>query len=128
MSIWSDPTKWDNAAAQYNDVVGRSSRFSAAHLITLADALHPLSVPDVRAIDLGAGTGSLSHQLAASFPALPTLATDISPGMLDQLMALRPNPADSNNNVTSQIADIAAPVGGAAAEATFSHIFSTMAI
>ncbi|KAL9044241.1 MAG: hypothetical protein Q9214_002606 [Letrouitia sp. 1 TL-2023] len=122
--VWSDATRWDNTAAQYDDAVGRSSRAAAAHLITLADALHPFSVPSARAIDLGAGTGSLTHQLAAYAPTLPILATDISPGMLDKLMSLRSNPATSN--ISIQVTDMAAPVG--AAEAAFSHVFSTMAI
>lgn len=125
-SKWSDPRKWDNAAAKYNDAVGQSSRIGAAHLIALADALHSFSTPNARAIDLGVGTGSLTHQLAAYAPALPILATDISPGMLDKLMSLRSDPATSN--ISSQVADMAAPVGGAAAEGVFSHVFSTMAI
>ena len=123
---WSDTTKWDNAAEQYNDAVGHSSHIGAAHLIALADALHPFSTPNARAIDLGAGTGSLTHQLAVYAPALPILATDISPGMLDKLISLCPNP--TTTNISTQVADMAAPIGGAATEAGFSHVFSTMAI
>ena len=120
-----DPGKWDNAAAQYNDAVGRSSRLGAARLIALAETLDPpLSAPDARAIDLGAGTGSLTHQLAARYPELAILATDISPRMLEQLMSSTP----TTHKITTQIADMAAPVGGAAGEREFSHVFSTMAI
>jgi SAM-dependent methyltransferase len=53
---------------------------------------------------------------------LPILATDISPGMLDQLMV------NATANITTQVADMRAPVVGAAAEGSFSHVFSTMAI
>lgn len=120
----SEPTQWDNAAAQYNDAVGRSSRIGATRLIEMADALSSLSAADCYAIDLGAGTGSLTHQLASSFPAVPILATDISPGMLETLMALN----TKGSKITTQIVDMAAPVGGAAAEGVFSHVFSTMAI
>lgn len=88
----------------------------AARLIELADGLHPLSIPYARAIDLGAGTGSLTYQLAARFPTLPILATDISPGMLEQLM--------SSTNITSQVADMAAPIGGAIEEGSFSHVLA----
>lgn len=85
---WVDPKSWDSAAAEYDNAVGRSSRNGASRLIKLADTLHPLSTPSARAIDLGAGTGSLTHLLAAAHPSLPILATDISPSMLEQLMAL----------------------------------------
>jgi len=123
-SKWIDPNKWDKAAAQYNDAVGRSSKIAATRLIALAEELHPLSTPNARAIDLGAGTGSLTHLLAAQYPALPILATDISPGMLGQLISLN----TTGENITTQAVDMAAPIGGAAAEASFSHVFSTMAL
>ncbi|KAL9115391.1 MAG: hypothetical protein Q9227_000712 [Pyrenula ochraceoflavens] len=122
----SDPAKWNDAAAQYNDAVGRSSRIGAARLIDLANELHSVINPNARAIDLGAGTGSLTHQLAAYAPGLSIVATDISPGMLDELMSLRPDP--SKSNISSQVADMAAPVGGAVMDGSFSHVFSTMAI
>ncbi|KAE8449340.1 hypothetical protein EG329_008241 [Mollisiaceae sp. DMI_Dod_QoI] len=122
----TDPQKWDNAAAQYNDAVGRSSRLGADRLITLANILHPLNAPSARAIDLGAGTGSLTHQLAEKYPSLPILATDISPGMLEKLMSIIKDP--TSTKITSQVADMAAPVGGAATEGSFSLVFSTMAI
>lgn len=125
-SKWSDSNRWDKAATRYNDAVGRSSRMGAIRLIRLADTLLPLSTADARAIDFGAGTGSLTHQLAAEFPCLPILATDISPGMLEQLMALRPLPATSM--VTCQVADMASPIGPEITEGAFSHVFSTMAI
>ncbi|KAF4630766.1 hypothetical protein G7Y89_g7368 [Cudoniella acicularis] len=121
----ADPSKWDHAAAEYNDAVGRSSRLGAARLIAMAEELYsPLSAPNARAIDLGAGTGSVTHQLAAAYPELPILATDISPGMLKQLMANATMPT----NITTQIVDMAAPIGGAATEGSFSHVFSTMAL
>jgi SAM-dependent methyltransferase len=122
---FSEPGQWNNAAAQYNDAVGRSTRLAAARLIALTETLDPpLSAPDARAIDLGAGTGSLTHELAAHYPELPILATDISSGMLDQLsLSTR-----TTDKITTQIADMAAPVGGAAKEGGFSHVFSTMAI
>jgi ubiquinone/menaquinone biosynthesis C-methylase UbiE len=50
------------------------------------------------------------------------LATDTSPGMLDQLMV------NTTANITTQVADMRAPVVGATAEGSFSHVFSTMAI
>lgn len=122
----SDPQKWDAAAAQYNDAVGRSSRLGAARLIAMANALHPLDTPTARAIDLGAGTGSVTHLLAEKYPELPILATDISPGMLHQLMSIAKDHA--RTKITTQVVDMAAPVGSAAAKGAFSHVFSTMAI
>ncbi|KUJ19468.1 S-adenosyl-L-methionine-dependent methyltransferase [Mollisia scopiformis] len=121
---WIDPIKWNTAAAQYDNAVGRSSGIAAARLITLANEMHPLNAPSVRAIDLGAGTGSLTHLLAAQYPGLNILATDISPGMLEQLMSI----THDQTKVTAQVVDMAAPIGGAATESSFSHVFSTMAI
>jgi SAM-dependent methyltransferase len=124
--ILSDPKQWDNAAAEYNNAVGKSSRLGAARLITLANELHSLSSSNARAIDHGAGTGSFTHLLSDAFPSLPILSTDISPGILGQLKSI----ADSTGkeNITTQVVDMASPAGGAAAEGSFSHVFSTMAI
>ncbi|TVY83635.1 Cytochrome P450 monooxygenase aclL [Lachnellula suecica] len=55
---------------------------------------------------------------------VPILATDISPGMLEQLSLLKA----TGSNITSQIADMASPIGRSATEGSFSHVFSTMAI
>jgi methylase of polypeptide subunit release factors len=90
-SEWTDPKIWDIAGAQYENVVARSSKIGAARLITLANDLHPLSSPNARAIDLGAGTGSLTYTLAAAYPSLPILVTDITPGMLEQLISPNKN-------------------------------------
>ncbi|CZR50407.1 uncharacterized protein PAC_00279 [Phialocephala subalpina] len=122
----AEPERWDTAAEKYNDAVGRSSRFGADRLIAMADALQSLNAPSAHAIDLGAGTGSVTHLLADKYPSLPILATDISPGMLNQLMSIAKDPATTK--ITTQVADMAAPVGGAASEGTFSHVISTMAI
>jgi ubiquinone/menaquinone biosynthesis C-methylase UbiE len=122
---FSDPSAWSNHAKQYDDAVGRSSRLGSAHLISLTETLSPyLSDPDARAIDLGAGTGSLTFELAKKYTELPILATDISAGMLDQLMA---SPL-ATPNITIQVADMRSPIGGAAEAGSFSHVFSTMAI
>lgn len=121
---WSDPKKWNNSAEKYNDAVGRSTTIAATQLIALAHALYPLDDPEAYAIDFGAGTGSLTHQLAAQFPSLSTLATDISSSMLDQLMTM----VNAQTNITTQVADMASPIGGAVLEGAFSHVFSTMAI
>ncbi|KAL8993187.1 MAG: hypothetical protein Q9169_006531 [Polycauliona sp. 2 TL-2023] len=133
---WSDSDNWDAAATQYNDAVGRSSRLVANRLITLANSLLALSSPSARAIDLGAGTGSLTHQLAASYPALPILATDISVAMLEQLMATRADPG--SDTVRTSVMDMANPFAANRStldgetsnitEGSFSHVFSTMAI
>lgn len=123
---FSDPHTWNNHAKQYDDAVGRSSSLGISHLISLVETFDPpLSAPGTRIIDLGAGTGSLAFQLAKKYPELPILATDISPGMIDQIKA---NPL-ATANITAQVVDMRAPVGGGtAAENSFSHVFSTMAI
>lgn len=87
-SYWTDPKTWDKAVSQYEDAVTRSSKRGAERLLTLANEVHPLSEPLTKAIDLGAGTGSLTYLLAAAYPSVPILATDISPGMVKQLMSL----------------------------------------
>ncbi|TVY71566.1 Malonyl-[acyl-carrier protein] O-methyltransferase [Lachnellula suecica] len=122
---FSDPNAWDNHAKKYDDAAGRSSRLGSSHLISLVESLGPsLSAPDARAIDLGAGTGSLAFLLAAKYPELPILATDISPGMLDQIQT---SPL-ATPRITTQVADMRTPIGGDAEEGAFSHVFSTMAI
>ncbi|KAL8848629.1 MAG: hypothetical protein Q9221_006354 [Calogaya cf. arnoldii] len=103
----SDPARWNRTASHYNDAVGRSTHIAAARLITLANTHHPLTAPSARAIDLAAGTGSLTHQLATFAPSLPILATDLAQRMLDQLIALRPNP--SKSKIETQILDMANP-------------------
>ncbi|EPE31807.1 S-adenosyl-L-methionine-dependent methyltransferase [Glarea lozoyensis ATCC 20868] len=124
---YSDPNRWNNAAADYNAAVGESSKLAATRLITLTNDLHPISAAsDPRALDLGAGTGSLTHLLSDAFPSLPILATDISPGMLEKLMAT--GALANKKNVTTQVADMSSPVGGEVTEGSFSHVFSTMAI
>lgn len=122
---WTDPEIWNNAAAQYNDAVVHSSRIGAIRLIKMVNELSPLSAPDSHAIDLGAGTGSLTHLLAASYPTIPILGTDISPDMLETLISLDKN---QNGKITTQVVDMASPIGGQASEGKFSHVFSTMAI
>jgi len=69
-SYWTDPKTWDKAASQYEDAVTRSSKLGAQRLITLADEVEPLSNPNAKAIDLGAGTGSLTYLLAAAYPSI----------------------------------------------------------
>lgn len=125
---FTEPRIWDPVAAQYSDALGRSSRLAAARLITLANELCPLNSPSSYAIDLGAGTGSLTHSLAATYPELPILATDISVSMLDQLMSLVDVNDAATSKITSQLADMASPIGGAVTEGAFSHVFSTLAL
>ena len=117
---------WDNAAAQYNDAVGRMSRSAADRLVTLADKYHSFDCPDNNAIDLGAGTGSLTNTLSSRFPTLPILATDISERMLEELRAS--TPAISGNMVSTRVLDMADPTAHGVPEGSFSHAFSTFAL
>jgi SAM-dependent methyltransferase len=124
---YSDPNRWNNAAGDYNTAVGKSSKLAASRLITFANNLYSISTaPNSRALDLGAGTGSLTHLLSDAFPSLPILATDISPGMLEKLMVT--GASTNKKNISTQVADMASPVGGEVTEGSFSHVFSTMAI
>lgn len=117
---------WDNAAAQYNNAVGRMSRSGADRLVTLADELHSLDCPDNNAIDLGAGTGSLTNTLSSRFPTLPILATDISERMLEELRAS--TPVLSRNMVSTRVLDMADLSAYGVPEESFSHAFSTFAL
>lgn len=117
---------WDNAAAQYNNAVGRMSRSGADRLVTLADELHSLDCPDNNAIDLGAGTGSLTNTLSSRFPTLPILATDISERMLEELRAS--TPVLSRNMVSTRVLDMADLSAYGVPKESFSHAFSTFAL
>ena len=55
---------------------------------TLANGRSPLDTEHTRAIDLGAGTGSLMHTIAQRFPNVSFVATNISPAMLPELSEL----------------------------------------
>lgn len=121
---FSDPQTWNKHAETYDDAVGRSSSLGIPHLLSLVETFSPsLAASESRAIDLGAGTGSLAFQLAKKYPELPILATDISPGMLDQIMA---SPL-ATSQITTLVADMRAPLN-TATENLFTHVFSTMAI
>ncbi|KAL8735316.1 MAG: hypothetical protein Q9166_000861 [cf. Caloplaca sp. 2 TL-2023] len=115
--------EWEGVVGELRELE-ESTRIAADRLITLAHDHRSLTTSDARPIDFGAGTGSLTHQLAAGAPALPTLATDIS-SMVDKLGALRSDAAASL--VTSQVVDMA-NLFGAVSEGTSSHIFGMMAI
>lgn len=117
---------WDDAAAQYNNGVGRMSRSGADRLVTLVDELHSFDYPDNNAIDLGAGTGSLTHALSSRFPTLPILATDISERMLEELRAS--TPVLSKKMVSTRILDMADTSAPGVSEESFSHAFSTFAL
>ncbi|KAI9660344.1 MAG: hypothetical protein M1821_009694 [Bathelium mastoideum] len=121
---------WDNAAASYDNAIGRVTELAADRLIDIALKLSPLSASETRAIDLGAGTGSLTRRLAARFPSLPILATDISAQMLKELQAKHQREQSNGNqsHVMTQILDFNTPVTAATPESSFSHVFSTMAL
>lgn len=124
-SLLSDAPTWDFHAQHYDDAVGKSSHHGISRLISLVETVNPpLSSPDARVLDLGAGTGSLAFQLTEKYPTLPILATDISAGMLEQIRAS----SLWTSNITTQVVDMRAPVGGSVSEGEFSHVFSTMAI
>ena len=117
---------WDDAAAQYNNVVGRMSRSAAERLITRADKLDSLNDPNNSAIDLGAGIGSFTHMLSLRFPTLPILATDISERRLDQLRAS--TRILCKDTVTTCVLHMADPTAQGVPEESFSHVFSTFAM
>ncbi|KAF2228458.1 S-adenosyl-L-methionine-dependent methyltransferase [Viridothelium virens] len=121
---------WDNAAANYDEAIGRVTELAANRLIDMVVELSPLSTAGTRAIDLGAGTGSLTRRLAARFPSLAILATDSSAQMLTELQAKRQQelPHGSQNHVSTQLLDFNTPITAATPEGSFSHVFSTMAM
>ena len=126
-SDWARKEHWDSAAALYDDAVGRYSQSAAARLVTLADAALPFSSPSAAAIDLGAGTGSITHTLAARFPELSVVATDVSESMLTQLRAK----AAPGAHITTRIVNMAAPVDGDGAEErrrAYSHALCSFAL
>ena len=101
-------------------------RSTTNRLITLADELHLLNYPDNIAIDVGAGTGSLTNTLSSSFPTLPILATDISERMLKELRDSTPVP--SKKMVSTRVLDMASLREHGVPEESFSHAFSTFAL
>ena len=73
---------------------------------------------------MGAETGSLTHILAAEYPDLPILATDISPGMLSQLCAIRSEKSLVCDHNTTQILEMAHPITSDTTPGSFTHIFA----
>ena len=114
---------WNVAASDYDLAVGRCSRIAADRLITMADSLRPLDAVGQTSIELGAGTGSLTHLLRRRFDQLPILATDIAPNMLEVLRT-----TGSGNPVDTQVLDMADPITSKTAEGTFTHVFCSMAL
>jgi ubiquinone/menaquinone biosynthesis C-methylase UbiE len=130
-SAWARKENWDSAAALYDGAVGRYSASAAERLVTVADAARSFTTPGSSAIDLGAGTGSIAHALAARFPELPVLATDVSAGMLEQLRSKGKGQGRADTRITTAIVDMAAPVegeGGGERRGAFSHALSSFAL
>ncbi|MCJ1476421.1 hypothetical protein MMC13_005087 [Lambiella insularis] len=124
------PTAWSLAAPQYNTRVGSMDRAAGARLISLLTTLSPI-LPSSRAMDLGCGTGTITHALTALHPALPIAAVDIAPGMLAELAAHATTTAPhiSTHELDAAALGAAFAAGAFAAtlapEAAFSHILST---
>jgi ubiquinone/menaquinone biosynthesis C-methylase UbiE len=115
-----DDRKWTAHAATYDSNVGYMSRIAADRLVQPTDSMLPYADPNSSALDIGAGTGSLTIQLSRRFPSVPILATDISAGMLAVIEALR------LPNVTTRIAD--ASRAGALEAGSASHVLNTLMV
>ena len=77
---------WSEHALSYDAVLGKSSDYNEL-LSTMTGEIGPLAeVPqDARVLDLGTGTGNLTHKLASSSDKRVIYALDKNPGMLEVL-------------------------------------------
>ena len=78
------PEGWTSVSQVYNNAE-RVTTPLAQSLLTRVNSLQPLTSPHVSVFDNGTGTGILIGLLKSTFPSLPVLATDVSPGMLSLL-------------------------------------------
>ena len=109
---------WGTASAAYAARAEYVTRPSAEELISRVHDESPLSAPDARALDNGAGSGVVTTALRARFPNIPILAADLSPGMLETIQAKQ------LPHVECRVLD-AVDLGPGVADGTFTHALST---
>jgi len=114
---------WTSVSKVYTHVE-RIAILLAHQLITLVHAHSPLSFPTATVFDNGSGTGVLTATLKTSFPSLPVLATDASPGMVSILSC---RVAENGwKDVQAKTLDARKLEG--IADDSFTHVFSTFVI
>ena len=80
----STSTGWNRASPAYT-MVERITVPLCQCLVALTHKEKPLDEPNATAFDNGCGSAVLTAALKAQFPALPILASDVSPSMIDLL-------------------------------------------
>lgn len=125
---------WTRASEAYNQAVGRATKKGALELVQKTNARLPFIGSDVRIIDLGAGTGSMTLTLAEAYPDAQIMATDISEGMLSQLRKARTSQLAASqdptkNHVSVRVLDIQDACGkDGEPEGAYTHALSTFVI
>lgn len=114
------PDKWSTASERYQERIGDCTKHGTARIVKYIDSFHPLT-EDSYCLDVGTGAGSLPIKIREYAPAgTRILATDISPGMLEQVVALK------LPNVITQLEDAVTLSG--LKDNEFSHVFTSFAI
>ena len=74
---------WGIGAKTYAAKMEHVTSAAAKELVLWVDTESSFSKPGAAASDNGCGTGMVAETLGKTFPTLPILAADLSPGMLN---------------------------------------------
>ena len=111
---------WSPFSAEYN-AVERMTIPLVQEVVYEVNQLSPLDAPDAIAFDNGCGTGAVTIILKTAFPNLKLISTDISEGMIDQVVAKVEE--KGWKNVEARVLDAADLKG--IADSSITHTFST---
>ncbi|KAK8203398.1 hypothetical protein M8818_005289 [Zalaria obscura] len=110
---------WTHASEGYQQRIGACTVHGTARLVEIINELSPFT-EDSYVLDNGAGTGSILIKVKEKSPATKILATDISPGMLERVDALK------LPNVSTQVEDASTLAG--LPDDTFTHVLTSFMI
>lgn len=111
---------WSPAPAKYASTVGRPTAEGASLIVDMAHTLTPITDTS-KILDIGAGTGAVTLEVASRYPHTSILATDLSQTMLEPLKAKLEAMSLSENNVVLSSLDANA-IGNTYAPSSFTHI------
>ena len=114
---------WSPLSAEYN-AVERVTIPLAQEVVFEVNQLSPLDAPNALAIDDGCGTGAVTSILKTAFPNLNLISTDISEGMVEQVVAKVTE--KGWKNVDARVLDAADLKG--IADSSITHTLSTFMI
>lgn len=115
----SDHKRWTETANSYQSVIGKCTLHGTSRLVDVVHHMSPIK-NDSRALDVGAGSGTLAVCIIKKNSCARVLATDISQGMLNEIDRLHVN------GITTRIEDAVSLSG--LKDSSFSHVFTSFAI